>query len=585
MIYLSALPDTNYFIWQIQVQLKNFRRWSIPANSIHIIIGYHKEDGINYNFLQLAKEYEDYACFFFYEDTRFSKAYLSSIRPHVIKKHFAKYVTLADEVIFYHDSDIVFTNSIPDFDKFSEGTDWYVSDTRNYIGLEYLEPFGGNVLNKMCEIVDIDIRLVKQNDENAGGAQYILKGVDYDFWNTCEIQCEKLFSYLSDPDLQDVKKNYSIRPKNQLQAWCADMWVVLWNGFKRATVKIDPELDFCWPHEPLANWDKKRIFHNAGVVDSQKQLLFYKSQFNEVAPYHRNLTSGLFGYCSDNYIEMIREVEKLTRYDAKDTTFIILARIDSQSRLENLAGTVNFISKNFDTTIFLLEADEISRIPDHIKMTENVRHYFVQDKDVMFDRTLYTNVMASLAGTEIIVKYDADIVVSPDQLHKSICAVRHKAYSFSYPFDGTVLNVTGEFREYFLRLQKTEILYKHQSKLDNYGFLSVGGCIVSNKAEFLKIGGENEAFGSWGHEDQELFNRYRILGYRFNRQAGPLFHLAHERTVNSYYTNKEAEIKSYKEFMDTSGRDKKSLQEKISKWDYSRRKAMSRLVRKSDSQL
>ncbi|MGO4294253.1 galactosyltransferase-related protein [Chitinophaga sp. RAB17] len=581
MIYLSAMPDTDYFVWQVEVQLLNFSGHGIPKDCVHIVIGYNESIGINKAFLQLEKDHKEQANFFFYPDRRISRKYVSSIRPHILWQHFEKHPLLKEEVIFYHDSDIIFTTSLPDFEKFSEGDIWYVSNTRNYISLDYLLPFGKKVVEKMCEIVNIDFDTVLRNDANAGGAQYVMKNIDADFWRVAEGQCEDLFKFLNGKeDDESLIGCADIRPKTEFQAWCADMWVILWNGYKRATVVIDSSLDFCWPHEPQASWDKKHIFHNAGVMPFQKELLFCKSLFTEVVPYHKRLTAGSFGYCGDNYLALISRCAENRLYDATDVTFLLLVRIDSAERLENLRVVLAHIHRYFNTKIFLLEADSSRKVPEELVNIGGIEYFFIQDNNPVFDRTLYTNTLASMANTRIIVKCDADIIVSPDQLYRSIISVRYEEVSFSYPFDGTVMNVTGYQRDYFINHQSVSQLFQYFDALDNYGFSSVGGCIVSNRKHFLEAGGENEKFQNWGHEDQELFIRYRMLGYKNNREKGPIFHLWHPRNGNSYYSDKQAELGSYREYCRVSSMTNEDLKKEVEKWDTTRRTDTANLLRK-----
>ena len=127
MLYLSAQPDKFYFLWQLQLQLFNFGKLGIRSKDIHVLIGYNSNKG-------LSKEFENFvgqnkhATFFIYPDERKSRCYLSSLRPHIIAKHFRKYPELEIENIFYHDSDIVF-NSLPDFESLcNDAAKWDKTD-------------------------------------------------------------------------------------------------------------------------------------------------------------------------------------------------------------------------------------------------------------------------------------------------------------------------------------------------------------------------------------------------------------------------------------------------------------------------
>jgi len=96
----------------------------------------------------------------------------------------------------------------------------------------------------MCDVANIDKKIVKQNQDVSGGCHYILKNIDYTFWEKVETDCENLFTEV-------VKLNTKKRAKDDryhpLQIWCADMWAVLWNLWKlNRKTEIIKELDFTW---------------------------------------------------------------------------------------------------------------------------------------------------------------------------------------------------------------------------------------------------------------------------------------------------------------------------------------------------
>jgi len=48
----------------------------------------------------------------------------------------------------------------------------------------------------MCEIANIDQNLVEYNNENSGGAQYLIKGVDYKYWQDVTKVSIDLYNYM-----------------------------------------------------------------------------------------------------------------------------------------------------------------------------------------------------------------------------------------------------------------------------------------------------------------------------------------------------------------------------------------------------
>jgi hypothetical protein len=163
---------------------------------------------------------------------------------------------------------------------------WYGSDTRWYIGHSYIKSKGEDILDAMCEIVDISKNIIEENEENAIGAQYLMKGIDYNFWDNVEKDSENLFREIN---LLSNKKKQIEPSYHELQIWCADMWAVLWNGWKLGKQTIcHKDLEFSWATSTEEDWNRLNIFHNAGVTTSTSGL-FYKAEYMNELPYNKNL--------------------------------------------------------------------------------------------------------------------------------------------------------------------------------------------------------------------------------------------------------------------------------------------------------
>jgi len=300
--FICAQPAIKYYSWQIEAMINNFMEMGINPNQIDIICC--KQNGaIPEEYSKLANGYP--ARFFFYDDTRETRHYISSIRPNILKQHFTKYPELENEAILYHDCDIVFTKPI-NWEQFLQDNKWYGSDCRWYIGHDYIISKGKDILDKMCEIVDIDKQLVKDNELNAIGAQYLMKGINTQFWANVEKDCERLFKEITAINNQKKVANPTY---HELQIWCSDMWAVLWNGWKIGYESIcHPDLEFAWATSTEADWDRLNIFHNAGVTDAAGGL-FYKALYMNELPYNKNLEIKE-ATASKKYYEIIQKLEK-----------------------------------------------------------------------------------------------------------------------------------------------------------------------------------------------------------------------------------------------------------------------------------
>lgn len=288
--FLMAQPATDYYVWQVEVCINNFIKNGINPNNIDVVCW--KQNGvIPENWSKLANNYP--VRFFFYDDLRETRHYISSIRPNILKQHFKTFPELEKEAIFYHDCDIIFSKPI-NFNQFLDDDNWYGSDVRWYISHDYIISKGEDVLDKMCEIVDIPKQLVKDNELNSIGAQYLMKGINAEFWEDVERDSERLFKEITDLNNEKVELDRrtmppgeSRQPYHPLQIWCADMWAVLWNGWKRGYKTIcHKDLEFSWGTSTEEDFHRLNIMHNAGVT-GPNQGLFYKAEYMNEFPYEK----------------------------------------------------------------------------------------------------------------------------------------------------------------------------------------------------------------------------------------------------------------------------------------------------------
>jgi hypothetical protein len=305
--YVCAQPRLLYYAWQVEVMINNFIKHGVNPNNIDILVAWNPNDlttSVQANvdaWDKLAKHYSSVR-FFFYQDTRQQPIYyISSVRPNILKQHFKAHPELESEAIFYHDCDIVFTKP-PNWNKFLHNDIWYLSNTNSYINYDYIISKGQDVYDKMCEVVGMNPVIPKLMNPDSGGAQYIMKGINAEYWEKVEKDSEQLFYHIT--NLNNQKK--AADPKHhELQIWCADMWAVLWNGWLLGhETKVVPEMDFSWAVDPIKRWEETTIFHNAGVTSTDKY--FYKGVCQDTLPYNIEDTFDE-QFCSKLYFNEIKE--------------------------------------------------------------------------------------------------------------------------------------------------------------------------------------------------------------------------------------------------------------------------------------
>jgi len=307
LYFICAQPNTIYYAWQLEVMLRNFNEMGIldnPKYEVHIVtnIPYGDNFLVESEFYKLSKEHSHTNLeFYYYADKRATKHYPSSIRPNLLKQHFAKHPEI--KTFFYHDCDMIFTKKDLDFIPFLQDDICYGSDVRFYIGHDYIASKEHNVLEYMCQIAQIPLRVVRDNEHNCIGAQYLIKDVSADFWEEVEKISEELF-------LKITQRNNYIKAQNpqyhELQIFAADMWAVLWCLWKLGKKTVPHKFfDFAWATDTIERYNECNIYHNAGVTESGHGL-FFKGEFQDKVP-DKNLRINPLSACSP-YYELVKQI-------------------------------------------------------------------------------------------------------------------------------------------------------------------------------------------------------------------------------------------------------------------------------------
>ena len=287
LIFVSAQPDIPYFHWQCEIYLNNFLDLGIPRDNIHVLFGTQENQKLSSDAKKLKKYTKN---IFGFEDARDKKHYIPSIKPYLIYKWLHQKKQRGN-LFFVHDSDIIF-NSIPDFDSLIQDDVNYVSDCRGYLNYNYLRScdnkyyekhstkiYNGQLIREMCDIIGVEPRTIRDQNDNTGGAQYLLKDQDWQLWYKIYKNSNLLFDRVKRFDNEFPIEN------GQLQIWTAEMWSILWNQwFMEKKVRISDELSFCWASDKITDCDNKKIFHLAGIVEEMRLNTFYKGDFINVNP-------------------------------------------------------------------------------------------------------------------------------------------------------------------------------------------------------------------------------------------------------------------------------------------------------------
>lgn len=383
VIFLSAQPDSRYFIWQLEMQIRNLRSFGISSDNIHILVSYDQNLGINKDFNRFIEDHQNFASFFVYPDFRQKPNYTSSIRPHVLNQHFTRHPDLSDEIIFYHDSDVLLTRLPQIKDTLIEPI-CYVSDTRKYLNSDYIiKNSSEHFLQTMLDVVGLSRSELAEKDENTGGAQYILRGVDAAFWSKVEKDSESLFVLIKEYNLKVWQENFERNPefrskRRGVQAWCADMWAVLWNlWYFGKRVLIHSELDFSWPYSPIRDWDRLAIQHYSGVIE-KKEEFFKKTEYLNYPPWYDDSLNRIpRTNCSYRIVKVIKQRRReldAARLKIRNGLVIIRANCVRKNDVEIFKIIRKYITKYLNVEVLFSQSPEPVTNEQKDAMIRSLRH-------------------------------------------------------------------------------------------------------------------------------------------------------------------------------------------------------------------
>jgi len=258
------------------------------------------------------------------------------------------------------------------------------------------------------------------------------------------------------------------------------------------------------------------------------------------------------------------------KYDLKDTTFIIPVRLDTVIRLENLFLTVDHIQEKLQTHIVILEASPYNNGIIQHNLKDRVTYQFVEDKDPIFHRTKYLNLMTMNVKTDFTAIWDADIIIDHDQILDALCNLRQNLCDIAYPYAGDFYDMSDLLRNHFFVHRDLEFLNANRGKMQLMynveGIIgALGGAIIVKTDQYRLSGMENEAFYGWGLEDGERYYRWLSFDFKIYRSKGCLFHLTHPRDSNGSFHSKSHQNKAQHDMSEVVNYSKEELYARFSK--------------------
>lgn len=334
---IQACPDDSVFFSQTLVQLANFREMGVSQyyRALIFIPSDRMHRGLNPQWKLIEEQFPEAKLYYYYDTENILATigkieYIPLLRPYVLEKHFRDHPELEQNAIFYVDSDIVFSKP-PELEPYLHDDICYLSDTKSYLNSDYFDgqvnkvaPHKQNlfktidVLSRIAEVSGITREICEKNKNATGGAQYLLKNINADFWKKVYDRCIIIRSMLY-YNLGGINFHFFDNENAGIQSWATDMIAVLHTLWSEGKETQTPEyFNFNWGTDLIEKWDTNFIYHDAGGhlghKDRKEYPLFNKrdNQFirrpedNPITYFEADLSNISPHHCSKKYVEWIQ---------------------------------------------------------------------------------------------------------------------------------------------------------------------------------------------------------------------------------------------------------------------------------------
>ncbi len=147
----------------------------------------------------------------------------------------------------------------------------------------------------------------------------------------------------------------------------------------------------------------------------------------------------------------------------------------------------------------------------------------------VFNRGASINLAAREAKGDVFLISDADTFFHADQIHAAVQLLENQQ-TWVLPYE-TYVNLDAGSTERILAGPPTASVVAEDVTADFWLKDSVSGLIVLTKEDFEAMGGYDEAFRGWGHEDRAFEAAANTLVGPCQRLPAYCYHLDHEPTM------------------------------------------------------
>lgn len=349
-----------------------------------------------------------------------------------------------------------------------------------------------------------------------------------------------------------------------MQAWCADMWAVLWCAWKtNREVRLHDDLLFSWPKDHISRYDKLKIFHNSGVFVEDKKDYFCKLLFKDSNPYDVDFSYIKKDHCSIKFVEKIQEFAlKQRKQIVLDCTLVIGCDEKTLDSHQRITQYVHYLFKRLNICVHLVEQSHYTSF-DSKSITGKAKYHLYSKDDI-------GQYIKEKVKTDYFIYTDANILLPVENILRTITLLKSTDKSFVYPMDEVIeINPLryGTFKD-TLAIENWNRKNVTSEFAPNKRLEFVEAYAMS-KQEFIKSGGNNL---DWSFFYEDGFNlekqaRYRFLGYNIQKVREPAYKQFSKENIKS-----KEQKNSQKKYLQLCESSKDDLKRGIASKRYSFRK-------------
>ena len=225
-------------------------------------------------------------------------------------------------------------------------------------------------------------------------------------------------------------------------------------------------------------------------------------------------------------------------------TFLIPIRIESEDRLKNVISSVCYLLRHIPAKVIVKEVSnkptfKFRALPEITKYVsvDNLTYLYEESHEELFCKSKILNDLIVASDTKVVANYDADCLLPISAYHQAYGAINDGQVDVVYPYGCGIYQWRSEYPnqvyENFVNTLDVSVLDKRKVLHNS----TIGWTQFVNRQKYIDSYMMNENFISWGCEDSEFYYRMSLLGNRIARIDGYIYHLEHDRTHNSWFSN------------------------------------------------